>query len=49
MRTLNIRVLLAIVLGAVFLGILNNLRVPADKQVSWFGGQKILPKPEPVP
>lgn len=49
MRSLNFRVLLAIVLGAVVLGILNNIRVPAEKKVTWFGGQEILPKPESVP
>ena len=31
-------VLAAIVLGAVMLGVLNNLRVDEDSRVHWFGG-----------
>lgn len=49
MSFLNIRVAAVIVGLSVLLGVLNNFRVPEPNRVSWFGGQPILPKPEPIP
>ena len=34
----DVRVVLAIVLLAVVLGVLNNLRVYEEQRVNWFGG-----------
>lgn len=45
----ELRVLLAIVGLALVLAVLNNIRVPEANKVSWFGGQQILVKPEPLP
>lgn len=49
MRTVNVWVMAAVVGLALVLGVLNNLRVPAEKRVTWFGGQEVLPSPEALP
>ncbi|GHV11914.1 hypothetical protein AGMMS49938_03470 [Fibrobacterales bacterium] len=46
LKTLSIRYL--VVLGAlcVVAAVVNNLRVPQEKQVEWIGGQEVLEKPQ---
>lgn len=49
MRHLNIWPILGVVGLSLVLAVLNNLRVPAERRVSWFGGQQVIPGPEPLP
>jgi len=49
MRTVNVWVMVAVIGLALVLGVLNNLRVPAERRVTWFGGQQVLPSPEALP
>lgn len=48
MTSLNWKVLCSILAIAAGLAILNNLRVPPEKRVTWFGGQIVFPAPESV-
>jgi hypothetical protein len=45
MKDLEWRVVLILVAIALIAGIANNIRVSADKRVTWFGGQQVLAKP----
>lgn len=45
MKTLEIKVVVALVVGAAVCGILNNLRVADGRKVTWFGGQQVLATP----
>ena len=38
MRDLDLTVIVVLVALAVLLGVLNNLRVPHERKVGWFGG-----------
>lgn len=46
MKKYDWRVILGIVVFAMVAAIANNFRVPTEKQVTWFGGQQVLVKPE---
>lgn len=45
-RGLRWKFLIGLALLALVAAIVNNIRVPSDKSVTWIGGQKILEKPE---
>ncbi len=48
MKTLDRKVILAVVGLSALLAVLNNFRVAPEKRVTWFGGQMVLPEPEDV-
>ncbi|HQF55664.1 MAG TPA: hypothetical protein PK208_11160 [Fibrobacteria bacterium] len=48
MKTLDRKVILAVVGLSALLAVLNNFRVAPEKRVTWFGGQIVLPEPEDI-
>ncbi len=46
MQTTNPRILWLLLAECAILAIANNLRVPSECRVSWFGGQPVFPGPE---
>ena len=45
MKDLNLSVIVVLVALAILLGLLNNLRVPHERKVGWFGGNDQKDKP----
>jgi hypothetical protein len=45
-RSLDVRYILLVLLAALCLAVINNLRAPEPAKVEWIGGQEVLPKPE---
>ncbi|QQS04833.1 MAG: hypothetical protein IPK50_21540 [Fibrobacterota bacterium] len=45
MKSLNLKILLIVVGASAVLAILNNIRVPQQNRVSWFGGQPVFAAP----